>query len=537
MKLLSRILFNCSALLMIPAAASAAGTYYTGNYQSPQSRYTQKSYSMQRPATYSNQGVSAYNRQQYSNAGYSTTGYNANARYNQNARSGAQMSGQGQQQVAAVQSGGQNGFSLNAGVSKQSAMWQFEMNSAKSKLHYDNIDWLVLGADGKYVFEVGNTKMQVNAGIQYGMQTGESSMVDDDISHGGYLYGTYVNPDTDETVGSMFGHSLSVGTSKDGDMFGFNAGFGLTDFFKLGRIKITPSIGWRYFKYNLETSGNYGISTVNGDWDNSCLAFDGGEVQCWPLLAGYTDITGKPTIPGYTYFDSNGNQIEIDANGNLSADPSYVAVDVGTFNYMEALGTFYFEQPDVSHSYEVEWSGPYLALDMSYEINPDNMVSGFVEFGLPSYTATGDQPYRIDWAHPKSVEDKGGIGSAFHFGMGANWMTMLTDNIGLSIGLTYDYYTVSDADATTYFNSEYYQDIYDAILSSWQSEFPDADVAEVEDWMLNGVEFDDGTKYSANAEAVFINDIRANGWKDKASSEIESFYKSLGIRVGLNARF
>ena len=76
MKYLSKILFNCSMLLLIPAAAGAAGTYYTGNYQSPQmSRYTQKSYAGQNRATnYSTQGVSAYTRNQYANAGYNTTG-------------------------------------------------------------------------------------------------------------------------------------------------------------------------------------------------------------------------------------------------------------------------------------------------------------------------------------------------------------------------------------------------------------------------------------------------------------------------------
>jgi hypothetical protein len=106
-----------------------------------------------------------------------------------------------------------------------------------------------------------------------------------------------------------------------------------------------------------------------------------------------------------------------------------------------------------------------LALDMLYDINQNNSVNAYLEVGLPSYTATGDQPYRFDWEHPKSVEDSSGVGSAFHLGLGANWTTALTDNVALSVGVTYDYYTVSDADAKTYLNGEYYNDIYNQMIT------------------------------------------------------------------------
>ena len=126
--------------------------------------------------------------------------------------------------------------------------------------------------------------MQVNAGLQYGMQTGESSMIDDDISHGGALYGELLDTN-DNVVGRKIVHGLSAGTSKDGSMLGFNVGVGLTDFLKWGKVKITPSIGWRYLKYNLETSNNRGNIIVNGDFDDACPPLDDGSVQCWPLIA------------------------------------------------------------------------------------------------------------------------------------------------------------------------------------------------------------------------------------------------------------
>ena len=202
--------------------------------------------------------------------------------------------------------------------------------------------------------------------------------------------------------------------------------------------------------------------------------------------------------------------------------------------YAGAEGTFYFHLPDVSHSYDVTWSGPYVGLDMQYDINPNNFVVARMELGLPSYKAEGDQPYRVDWAHPKSVEDKAGIGSAFHFGAGANWSTAISDSVSLSIGVTYDYYNVSDADATTYLNPGYFESMFDALVGAYMTKYGITDSAVATDVLLNGSV---DLNLQPNATAVYIYDVAANGWKDTVDSEIESFYKSLGVRIGLNARF
>ncbi|MBR5567082.1 MAG: hypothetical protein IKW09_03160 [Alphaproteobacteria bacterium] len=518
MKFLPRFLFNCSAMLLVSAAANAAGTYYNGAYQSPQRNYSQQSYTQRaRTTSYSQQGVSAYNRNQYANAGYSSV------RGNQQA---ASQSAQKRATTTGSQGASGNGFKLDAGISKQVAMWQFEMNTAGSKLHYDNIDWLVFDARGAYVFDAGNTKMQVNAGLQYGMQTGESNMIDEDLAGNGYEYGEYWSADGQTKIGTQWGHALSAGLSDGGNMFGFNVGVGLTDFLKWGRVKITPSIGWRYFKYELETGQNRGMVVVNGDYDASCVTLSDGSKQCWPLIAVYNGfgVGAVPDYPGYSYFDADGNKlIDIDGDGFLDGDAYYAAVEVGNWTYAEAEGTFYFEQPDVSHSYEVEWSGPYLAFDMLYDINQNNAVNAYLELGLPSYTAVGDQPYRYDWQHPKSVEDEGGIGSAFHLGLGANWTTAITDSVALSIGLTYDYYTVSDADATTYMDPTYWTDVQNAIFKVWEA--------------AGKTQADALNPETGDETAIWISELAQNGWKDTAPSEIESFYKSMGIRVGINAKF
>ena len=507
MKFLPKFLFKCSALLLIPAAASAAGTYYTGNYQSPQTNYSQRSYTQRtRTSTYSQQGVSDYNRNQYANAGYVTNGRSA---------AQARNAGATQQQKKQVAQGNEKqGFYLGAGISRQTSMWQFEMKESDSILHYDNVDWNVFDVNAGYKFNLGNTGMQIDAGFKYGMQAGESTMIDDDITNGGYYVATW-GDDTDDDgdmdliYGDQMGRALSIGTSKDGSMMEFNAGIGLTDFFKWGNVKITPKIGWRYLKYELETTNNHGMAIDTFTGDGGCIGVPGSdEVQCDPVLIFY-DNAGNSYLASRS--DTNGDTV-IDLNDVIEVPDGYQYVNTG--------GTYYYGQPGVSHKYEVEWSGPYFALDMLYDINQNNSVNAYVELGLPSYNATGDQPYRFDWQHPKSVEDDAGVGSAFHLGLGANWSTAITDSVALSVGVTYDYYTVSDADAKTYLNEAYYTGVYFDRLENL---------------------------YDGNEEEMLAKDEIANnivnleqdcpGWVCNASGEIEAFYKSLGVRVGINAKF
>ena len=91
--------------------------------------------------------------------------------------------------------------------------------------------------------------------------------------------------------------------------------------------------------------------------------------------------------------------------------------------------------------------------------------------------------------------------------------------------MTYDYYTVGDADATTYLNGAYYEAEYNSLLKQWQDEgYEESD-------MLN--------EETGDPTALAIKELEADcpGWVCKDDGEIESFYKSMGIRVGINARF
>jgi len=515
MNKLPKFLIGCSIFALMPALANAAGTYYTGNYQSPQQqRYSNQSYSSQRGGTFTQNGVT-YNRVPqggYNNASYASTRPGMAA---SRTNAGAQSRGQSAARTATSAKKG-NGFTVGGGITREAAMWKFEMKDSGSILRYDDVAWNVLDLHGAYEFNAGSMTLKVDAGFKYGMQGGESSMTDDDITNGGYFITQWVETDDagniTNVIGDQMGNALSIGTSDGGKMYGFNVGFGLVDAFSLGRVKFTPSVGYRYLKYELETKKNYGMAV-----DTSyCVAV--------------TDpITGKQTDevqcdPVVIFEDSAGNKSVIWGPNESGNHP----IPSGTVNY-DTAGTYAYHQPGTSHSYEVEWSGPYVAMDMDYDINQNNSVSGRVELGFPGYTSTGDQQYRFDWAHPKSVEDKANMFSALHLGLGANWTTALTDMLSLSLGVTYDYYTVSDADATTYLNENYYMTTYNNYLKGGD---------------INGVYW--GPGYASEEEMIANNQVAANidqlrkecpGWKCKTNGEIESFYKSLGVRLGLVAKF
>lgn len=481
-------------MLLTPIVANAAGTYYSGYtnaYQSPQTRYSTQTYA-QRQTGYASRYNNAYN-----------TSYAS--RYNNNTATSAQQQNTATSNQATTSANKKSGFWLDAGISHEMAQWQFEMAQSGSILSYDNVGWNVLDVSGGYAFDVGSTTLQVDAGLKYGMQWGESTMYDDDITNGGFLVTTWLNANDDTEIGDQIGHAMSIGTSQGGNMLGFNVGFGLTDIFKIGNVTLTPSVGYRYLKYKLETENNYGLSVDT----TACFRVEGSdEIQCDPaIIVSWYDKEEQKQKQQIIWRDSIDGSMDV---------PGASSINTGS--------TYYYHQPGTSHSYETTWAGPYIALDMDYLINQNNSVNGRIELGFPGYNSTGDQPYRFDWAHPKSVEDDAGMFSAIHFGLGANWQTAITDSIALSIGLTYDYYTVSGADAKTYLNGTYYNDWYNMILNStkWNGD---------ETAMLNP---DTGDPTAINIKAL---EEQCPGWVCSTSGEIESFYKSMGIRVGINAKF
>jgi len=436
---------------LMSMGAYAGGTYYNGNMYSSSQR---------RNSMYASSG------QSYS----SKYGYNRNS-----AVAGRNVKTTKKQvnkdQVSNIQN---KKLKFDLGLNHEFANWKFDMNEAGSILSYDNLRWNVL--DAKFAYQFDNS-MRISAGGKYGWQFGESPMIDDDITRGGMWDVEYGDVTYSGVNAGLVGHALSRGTSKGGSQLGFNADVGFT----FGsRIKFTPAVGYRYFKYKLTTENNYGVLI-----DTVAVTEDG-------------DAVGIDDGTQYLYYPAE----------SLVSDQ----ID------FEYLYSTYYEQLDKSHEYNVLWHGPYVAMDMDYYINNNNSVNLRAELGLPLYKSEADQPYRTDLAHPKSFEDKGDFGKAIHVGLGANWLTALTDSLSLSVGLTYDYYKVNGATAITNMSTDF-EDRYNEL----------ADIVE-----------GGGTLTDAEAaEANYIVDLyeSCNGWSCETKNEINSIYKSMGIRVGLEAKF
>ena len=505
MKRYSYALLGATVLSCLPLIAGAAGTYYNGNlYQNPQ-RY--------------GAGGGSNDGGFYNNYGMGR-GYGQNMQGNANARATVTQTNK-KTVTKKNESAKKNGFVLGADLRHEFANWNFEMKNAGSKLHYDNLRWNIISGEGAYYFG-GSTPMQIKVGAMYGSQWGESPMIDDDVSNEGMWEIQQINVDSGSGVVAenvLIGTpALSVGNSKGGNQFGFNAAFGFTDLFSIGNVKMTPSIGYRYLKYKLETKNNYGlmVNVLDSNTFINCLEVSNGEIQCSPYV-GFADAND-------VVFSYAGLAEEYDVNGNFVG---YVIENNTAAPRLDLGETYYYEQHGTSHSYETSWAGPYLALDMEYAINNNNLVNAGIEFGLPIYDAKGDQPYRFDWAHPTSVEDKGDFGDAWHLGLNAMWSTALSDSVMLSLGMTYDYYKVNNATAKTYLNSTYYQSTLDNV-DAWVDYYED----------LGTLSGDDEIMYeSYKAEQAHLESLKSAGWTIENKSEIESIYKSMGIRLGLNVKF
>ena len=471
MKGMPRFLCGVTILSVLPVMADAAGTYYNGNmYQNPQNRYSNNTTTANGGGFYNNYGAGRGYGQVQTAQNMQTMGTRKTTTTQTVKKTTTKTTGNNSTK---------QGFYLGANLTHEFANWGFNMKSAGSRLHYDNLRWNALDAELAYYFG-DSTPLQVKIGGKYGKQFDESSMVDDDITEGG-LWTVYSDGTVEGTP------AMSIGTSKGGSEYGFNAAFGLTDFFGNDRIKVTPSIGYRYLKYQLSTKNNVGAMVQiihNNTGPKNCMEYNG-EIQCAPYVV-FTDGADH-----YAFSDQSSQ----DENGWMAVPNGYPYYNLG--------GTYYYEQPGTSHKYETEWAGPYIALDMDYIIDNDNLVSAGLEIGLPVYKSTGDQPYRIDWAHPTSVEDKGGLGDAWHIGLNAMWATSISDSAMFTVGMNYDYYSVKGADATTYLNPSYYAGLLEA-----------------------GYIDEDG-----------YNELAASGWKVESKDEIESIYKSMGIRIGVEVKF
>jgi hypothetical protein len=111
-------------------------------------------------------------------------------------------------------------------------------------------------------------------------------------------------------------------------------------------------------------------------------------------------------------------------------------------------------------------------------------------------------------------------------------MTALTDTVALTIRVTFDYYTMYGGEANTYLNSNYYMGIYNELLQQlieyYATHDPSLTLAQVEAKMLEN---------DPTAQNIVKTKNECPGWVCKVDNEIESVYKSMGVRIGVQAKF
>ena len=127
-------LLGCSLVALVVAGAGAAGTYYTGNYRSPQQNYAKTSYAGRQQQQTSYAQDTTYTRSR-------TVTPNSNAYISAPYQDYTRVVGTGDRQVTTQtkivdnKNKAEKGFFFNLGLAHEFANWNFEMKSAGSKLH------------------------------------------------------------------------------------------------------------------------------------------------------------------------------------------------------------------------------------------------------------------------------------------------------------------------------------------------------------------------------------------------------------------
>ena len=122
-------------------------------------------------------------------------------------------------------------------------------------------------------------------------------------------------------------------------------------------------------------------------------------------------------------------------------------------------------------------------------------------------------------------------------------MHSITNSVKLIVGMTFDYYNISGADATSYLNPDYYITNFRNPAIATNNElgvkYGSATSPNFDYTTWTGADADnDKALYLSNKDTIAsVNAMEAEGWKQEVSGEIESLYKSLGVRVGIVSKF
>jgi len=142
--------------------------------------------------------------------------------------------------------------------------------------------------------------------------------------------------------------------------------------------------GWIFEGENQDSDFNGNDRTL--EWSRSNNSGDDGNVFDASLGIGYPFTFGKgkfrmSPLLGYSYHEQN---LTI-SDGNQT---------------IPLLGPF----PNLDSTYETEWDGPWLGLDLVFQLNKKHTMFAEIEYHWADYYAVADWNLRPDYAHPKSFE-------------------------------------------------------------------------------------------------------------------------------------
>ena len=290
-------------------------------------------------------------------------------------------------------------------------------------------------------------------------------------------------------------HIFSLGNGS-ANLSSWNVGIGIRNIFKFGGFEITPFIGWKQKRQDLQMADHVAPAPFFLDYfceqhPNLVLADQG---ICADIDMGYGPLSfllGLGSSKGYIYIrDTNGNvrrptssEMEDVAVIPGAVDTSYgqvvnlswkMLVPDEDFCYLtkgqltacieRTDGDGYNNIADVfggvsslndqrgftTHIYNVTWSGPYIGATAERPISIKETIKLYGEIFKPVFRAEGTWPLRSDWAQFPSFIDEGS--SAWGFLAELEYRYRFNQKASFTAGVSREWIKATGADTTLFFS-------------------------------------------------------------------------------------
>ncbi|MDR2098570.1 MAG: hypothetical protein LBO78_00910 [Rickettsiales bacterium] len=286
--------------------------------------------------------------------------------------------------------------------------------------------------------------------------------------------GTTSRTSDDDVYNELHVFSLGRGSV---DLSTYSIALGLRNMYRFAGFDLTPFIGYKKRHQGFEMADHTRPSPffmekecIYDDATGGCQDIQLSSVSVDGVALGINDIyilnsdgskskttdSGYLTIPG----DQLGYGMQI-----IGADVCWYALDNtnvclksgiedyggSPLNLIAAFGGA--SQADflegTTHIYPVDWTGPFVAANLERAISPKETFNIYAELFFPTYRAEGTWPGRDELQQYPSFVDEGGSSIGLQLDM--TYKYKIYPNVDLSIGGSFEYYRVQDADTTTYY--------------------------------------------------------------------------------------